>query len=127
MSKQIIYSPNVPAPIGPYSQGVLINNIFFGSGQIALHPQTQQLITDTIENETEQVMQNVKHLLAAAGLGFSDVVKCSIFLSDMALFVKVNEIYGKYFSVDPPARETVAVKTLPKNVNVEISVTAVKA
>jgi 2-iminobutanoate/2-iminopropanoate deaminase len=126
MAKEIIHTINAPAPIGPYSQAVMAGNLLFMSGQVALKPGTGELaITDIIE-ETHQVMQNVKAVLAEAGMDFSNVVKTTIFLSDMALFGQVNEIYGKYFDGDFPARETVAVKGLPKNVNVEISMIASK-
>lgn len=124
--KSIIKTDNAPAPIGPYNQAILAGNTLYVSGQIALHPETGQLIDDTIENETRQVLENLKAVVNAAGLELNDVVKTSIFLSDMSSFNKVNEIYGTYFTQNFPARETVAVKTLPKNVNVEISAIAVK-
>lgn len=119
--KTIIESKGAPAPIGPYSQAVMLNGTLYVSGQIALDPATGELHTATIEQETEQIMQNLHAILKAAGLDFEHVAKCSIFLSDMGDFSRVNEVYGRYFPVNPPARETVAVKTLPKNVNVEIS------
>jgi len=119
--KQIIESKNAPAPIGPYSQAVLKNGTLYVSGQIALDPATGELHMEDISTETEWVMQNLKAVLAAADMDFGHVLKCSIFLSDMGNFAAVNEVYGKYFNVNAPARETVAVKTLPKNVNVEIS------
>jgi 2-iminobutanoate/2-iminopropanoate deaminase len=126
MAKEIINTVNAPAPIGPYSQAVMAGNLLFMSGQVALKPGTGELaITDIIE-ETHQVMQNIKAVLAEAGMDFGNVVKTTIFLSDMTLFGQVNEIYGKYFDGDFPARETVAVKGLPKNVNVEISMIASK-
>lgn len=125
MSKQIIESKNVPAPIGPYSQAVIANGFLFASGQVAFDPATGQLVVGDILSETKQVMENVQSILAAANLSLAHVVKTSIFLSDMALFAQVNEVYGSYFTGAFPARETVAVKTLPRNVNVEISVTAV--
>ena len=124
--KKIIYTAHAPEPIGPYSQAVLVNDTLYVSGQIAIAPETGKIVDDNIDVETEQVLQNLKAVLAAADMDFSNVVKTSIFLSDMDLFAKVNEIYGKCFSADFPARETVAVRTLPKNVNVEISVVAVK-
>ena len=124
--KRIINTPNAPAPIGPYSQGVVAGNFLYVSGQIALVPQTGELIIDNIENETHRVMKNIEGVLQAAGFAFSDIVKTSIFLSSMDYFVKVNEVYGSYFKNDFPARETVAVAGLPKNVHVEISVTAYK-
>ncbi|MDP4686303.1 MAG: RidA family protein [Salibacteraceae bacterium] len=119
--KQIIESKNAPAPIGPYSQAVLKNGTLYVSGQIALDPATGELHMEDISTETEWVMQNLKAVLAAAEMDFSHVLKCSIFLSDMGNFAAVNDVYGKYFTENPPARETVAVKTLPKSVNVEIS------
>ncbi len=125
MHHQIIHTSNAPAPIGPYSQAVKANGFLFCSGQIALHPQTGELIISDIETETKQVMANIKSLLDAASIDFTNIIKTTIFLSDMNLFAQVNEIYGSYFSANFPARETVAVKTLPRNVNVEISVTAV--
>jgi 2-iminobutanoate/2-iminopropanoate deaminase len=126
MAKQIINTANAPAPIGPYSQAVMVGNILFISGQIALKPDTGELANADVIEETHQVMQNLKSLLAEASMDFSHVAKTTIFLSDMALFGEVNEIYGKYFEGDFPARETVAVKGLPKNVNVEISMIAAK-
>ena len=126
MSKRIIQTDKAPAPIGPYSQAVEAGNMLFVSGQVAINPATGDLVTDDIVSETQQVMTNIKAILDAAGFDFSDIVKTSIFLSDMALFGSVNEVYGKRFSGDFPARETVAVKALPKNVNVEISVTAMR-
>ena len=125
MKKQIINTPDAPAPIGPYSQAVLVDNVLYLSGQVAINPKTGNLETGDIQAETNQVMQNLKAVLRAAGMDFTHVAKTTIFLSDMGLFASVNEVYGKYFSADFPARETVAVKTLPKNVNVEISMIAV--
>lgn len=126
MAKQIINTVNAPAPIGPYNQAVMVGNMLFISGQIALKPDTGELANADVIEETHQVMQNLKSVLAEAGMDFSHVAKTTIFLSDMALFGEVNEIYGKYFDGDFPARETVAVKGLPKNVNVEISMIAAK-
>jgi len=126
MAKEIINTDNAPAPIGPYSQAVLTGNLLFISGQVALKPGTGELAMADIIEETHQVMQNLKAILTQAAMDFSNVVKTTIFLSDMNLFGQVNEIYGKYFSGDFPARETVAVKTLPKNVNVEISMIAAR-
>ncbi len=125
MSKQIIESKKVPAPIGPYSQAVIANGFLFASGQVAFDPKTGELVLSDIASETKQVMENIKSILEAAELTFVHVVKTTIFLSDMSLFAQVNEVYGSYFSKDFPARETVAVKTLPRNVNIEISITAV--
>ena len=125
MSKQIIESKKVPAPIGPYSQAVIANGFLFASGQVAFDPKTGELVLSDIASETKQVMENIKAILDEAKLSFAHVVKTSIFLSDMQLFAQVNEVYASYFTADFPARETVAVKTLPRNVNVEISITAV--
>jgi 2-iminobutanoate/2-iminopropanoate deaminase len=126
MIKQIINTENAPAPIGPYSQAVFAGNLLFISGQVALKPVTGELANADIIEETHQVMQNLKAILTEASMDFNNVVKTTIFLSDMNLFGQVNEIYGKYFSGNFPARETVAVKGLPKNVNVEISMIASK-
>ena len=125
MSKQIIQSNKVPAPIGPYSQAVIANGFLFASGQIAFDPATGELVLSTIEEETTQVMENIKAILEEAKISFDHIVKTSIFLSNMDLFGAVNQVYGSYFNADFPARETVAVKTLPRNVNVEISITAI--
>ncbi|MCX6332049.1 MAG: RidA family protein [Bacteroidetes bacterium] len=127
MSKQIIQTNKVPTPIGPYSQAVIANGFLFASGQVAYNPATGELVLTDIQAETKQVMENIKAILEEAGLSFAHVVKTSIFLSDMQLFAQVNEVYASYFTSDFPARETVAVKTLPRNVNVEISITAVIA
>lgn len=124
MEKKIIHTIEAPAPIGPYNQAVKANDFLFVSGQIAIDPATGELMIADIEKETRQVMANLKAILETAGIGFDHIVKTTIFLSDMALFGAVNEIYGSFFSGNYPARETVAVKTLPKNVNVEISVIA---
>jgi 2-iminobutanoate/2-iminopropanoate deaminase len=129
MAKKIINTSNAPAPIGPYSQAVSSGNMLFISGQIAFKPGTSDLALADITEETHQVMQNLKAILAEASMDFSQVVKTTIFLSEMDLFSQVNEIYGKYFEGSQssfPARETVAVKGLPKNVNVEISMIAMK-
>ena len=125
MPKQIIQSNKVPTPIGPYSQAVIANGFLFASGQVAFNPATGELVLTDILSETKQVMENIKAILDEAKLSFAHVVKTSIFLSDMQLFAQVNEVYASYFTADFPARETVAVKTLPRNVNVEISITAV--
>ena len=124
MDKQIIKTSNAPDPIGPYSQAVKAGGLLFISGQVALKPGTSELITADISKETQQVMNNLKAILTEAGLGFEHVVKTTIFLKDMNLFVPVNEVYGKFFQSGFPARETVAVKGLPKDVNVEISMIA---
>lgn len=126
MSKQVIYSPHAPDPIGPYSQGIQVGNMLFVSGQVAIKKSTGSVITHSIPEETHQVMSNLKDVLAAAQMDFSHVVKCTIFLKDMNNFHKVNEVYGSYFVSQPPARETVEVSRLPKDVNVEISCIAVK-
>jgi 2-iminobutanoate/2-iminopropanoate deaminase len=126
MSKIIIETTNAPAPIGPYNQAVLAGNLLFISGQIALVTSTGEMANTDIQEETHQVMQNLKAILGEAGLGFAQVVKTTIFLSDMSLFSDVNTIYGQYFEGDFPARETIAVKGLPKNANVEISMIALK-
>ena len=124
MAKKIIKTDKAPAPIGPYNQAVLAGNLLFISGQIALIPGTSDLNNSTIETETKQVMENLSAILSSASATFSHVVKTTIFLSDMNLFSQVNEIYGLYFDTEFPARETVAVKGLPKNVHVEISMIA---
>ena len=126
MSKSVVYSENAPEPIGPYSQAIQANNMLFVSGQIAIQKSTGKFITDTIEEETIQVMVNIQAILTAAGLDFSNVIKSSIFLKDMNNFPKVNEVYGRYFKDNAPARETVEVSRLPKDVNVEISCIALK-
>jgi 2-iminobutanoate/2-iminopropanoate deaminase len=124
MNKEIINTNNAPDPIGPYNQAVKAGNFIFLSGQVALIPGTGELANKNIIEETDQVMQNLKALLTEAGLNFSNIVKTSIFLSDMSLFSQVNKVYGKYFESNFPARETVAVKGLPRNANVEISMIA---
>ncbi len=126
MEKKIINTPNAPEPIGPYNQAVYAGNLLFISGQIAINPATGNIDATDVIGEAHQVMHNLKAILAEAKMDFSNVVKTTIFLSDMSLFATINEIYGKYFSGDFPARETVAVKGLPKNVNIEISVIAAK-
>ena len=124
--KKIINTEKSPAPIGPYNQAILKDNMLFISGQIGLEPISMKLNNNSIEDETNQVMINLKHILKEANMDFGNVVKTSIFLSDMDLFKKVNDIYGKYIiKGNEPARETIAVKTLPMSVNVEISMIAV--
>ncbi len=123
--KKIISTKNAPSPIGPYSQAVLVNGTLYVSGQIAINPTNGLLVLDNIIEETKRVMDNIKAILTEAGMDFSNVVKTGIFLSDMNNFAKVNEVYGSYFTKDFPARETVQVSRLPKDVNVEISVVAV--
>jgi 2-iminobutanoate/2-iminopropanoate deaminase len=127
MSKEIIQTSKVPTPIGPYSQAVIANGFLFASGQVAFNPATGELVLSDIQAETRQVMENIKAILEEAKLSFANVVKTTIFLSDMQFFAQVNEVYGSYFTANFPARETVAVKTLPRNVNIEISITAVVA
>jgi 2-iminobutanoate/2-iminopropanoate deaminase len=123
MTKKIILSPDAPAPIGPYSQAVEVNNTLYVSGQIAL---AVFEAGGSIEEETNQVMLNLQHILTAAGYTFDHVVKCSIFVKDMGHFGQINEVYGRYFVQNPPARETVEVARLPKDVRVEISCIAYK-
>ena len=122
--KEVIKSPAAPEPIGPYSQAIRSNGTLYISGQIAIDQSTGMLITDNIEEETHQVMRNLNAILGEAGLTFSDIVKCSIFIKDMDQFSAINEVYATYFSENPPARETVEVVRLPKDVNVEISAIA---
>ncbi len=122
MAKQIIYTPKAPEPIGPYSQAVLANGTLYISGQVAVDLAAH----GDIKAETHKIMDNIGHILEAAGFAYQDVVKCGIFLKNMNDFTQVNEVYGSYFPADPPARETVEVARLPKDVNVEISVIAVK-
>lgn len=125
--KKIITTPNAPAPIGPYNQAILSGNTLFTSGQIAFNPETGELVLDDIETETKQVMENIKAVLKAADMTFDNVIKSSIFISNMDNFGKINTVYGSYFNdATAPARETVEVARLPKDVNVEISVIAVK-
>jgi len=125
MSKSVILTNEAPAPIGPYNQAIMTGNTLYVSGQIALDPKGD-VISGNIEKETDQVMKNLGKILTAAGMGYSDIVKCTIFIKDMTQFSNVNAAYGKYFSENAPARETVEVSRLPKDVNVEISCIAVK-
>lgn len=123
--KKIIQTENAPAPIGPYNQGIIHNGTLYMSGQIALNPKTGELVTANIEDETHQVMQNIKGILEAAGCTFESVLKCSVFVSDINMFGRINAIYGQYFDeATAPARELVQVANLPRFVNVEISVIA---
>ena len=125
--KKIIFTDKAPAPIGPYNQAVLVGNMLYTSGQIALHPLTMELVLDDIETETKQVMENMKAVLEAADMTFHNVVKTTIFIMNMGDFVRINTVYGSYFDENnAPARETVQVAGLPKGVNVEISMVAVK-
>lgn len=126
MSKNVVYSGSAPEPIGPYSQAIQAGNMLFVSGQIAIQKSSGKLITDDIESETAQVMKNIADILTAAGFDFQHVVKSTIFLQDFNDFAKVNEVYGRSFPNNPPARETVEVSRLPKDVNIEISCIAVK-
>ncbi len=125
--KKIIFTDKAPAPIGPYNQAVLVGNMLYTSGQIAINPITNELVLENIEYETKQVMENLKAVLEAAEMTFENVIKVSIFISDMNNFVKINSIYDAYFNeATAPARETVQVAGLPKNVNIEISVIAIR-
>jgi len=126
MEKKIINTSQAPAPIGPYNQAVLVNNTLYISGQIAIDPATGNLKNRDVQDETHQVMHNLKVILQEAGMNFSNVVKTTIFITDMGKFSEINEVYGKYFEGDFPARETVQVSALPKAVNVEISMIAAK-
>lgn len=123
--KKVFQIPGAPAPIGPYSQAVMVDNTLFISGQIPLNPQTGEIIVDNIKSATKQVMENLLALLSEANMSMDNVVKCSIFLKDLGDFDAVNEIYGSYFRSNPPARETVQVARLPKDVQVEISCIAI--
>jgi 2-iminobutanoate/2-iminopropanoate deaminase len=125
--KKIIFTDKAPAPIGPYNQAVLVGNILYTSGQIAIHPLTMELVIDDIETETKQVMENMKEVLETADMTFDNVVKTTIFIMNMGDFARINSVYGSYFDENTaPARETVQVAGLPKGVNVEISMVAVK-
>ncbi len=126
MEKKIINTSNAPAPIGPYNQAVVVNGTIYISGQICIDPSTGNLKNKDIQEETHQVMQNLRNILQEAGMSFSNVVKTTIFITDMHQFGEINEVYGKYFDSNFPARETVQVSALPKFVNIEISMIAVK-
>ena len=121
---KVFETKNAPAPIGPYSQAVAFNGVLYMSGQIAINPSSGELVLENIEEETHQVMKNIEAVLTEVGCNFSHVIKCSIFISDMGNFSRINEVYGSYFSSNYPARECVQVSVLPKNVNVEITVIA---
>ena len=125
--KKIIETPHAPAPIGPYSQAVQVGETLYVSGQIAIDPVNGTMNMDTLETETHQVMKNLGAILETVGMSYANIVKTSIFLSDMGDFSRVNAVYGSYFTSQFPARETVEVAGLPKGVNVEISVIAVKS
>lgn len=124
--KKVISTNKAPKAIGPYSQAILSYQTLYCSGQIAIDPKTGSLIIDNIKNETSQIMQNISAVLIAAGMNLQNIVKCSIFMKDMNDYDEINEIYSQYFTTEPPAREAIQVSALPKNVNVEISVIAVK-
>ncbi len=125
--KKIIYTTKAPAPIGPYNQAILVGNTLYTSGQIALNPETMELVLDSIEIETKRVMENLKAVLDAAEMTFENVIKTTIFITNMNDFARINAVYGSYFDEKTaPARETVQVSVLPKNVNIEISMIAVK-
>ncbi|NTS43129.1 RidA family protein [Flavisolibacter sp. BT320] len=126
MEKKIINTQSAPAPIGPYNQAVLVNGTLYISGQVCIDPQTGNLKNRDIQDETHQVMQNLKAILSEAGMTFGNVVKTTIFITDMNQFSEINEVYGKYFNGNFPARETVQVSALPKFVNIEISMIAVQ-
>lgn len=126
MNKKIITTANAPAPIGPYNQAVFAGDTLYISGQIPINPQTGELNNATLQDETRQCMKNLEAILQEAGLNFSNVVKSTIFITDMKKFGEINDIYGEYFTADAPARETVQVAALPKFVNVEISMIAVR-
>lgn len=126
MDKIIINTPDAPAPIGPYNQSVLAGNLLFISGQICINPKTGELINGDIKEETTQVMKNLQAILHEVGMQFNRIVKTTIYLTDMKQFAEVNEVYGSFFNGDHPARETVEVSALPKFVNVEISMIAMK-
>ncbi|MFT5723057.1 MAG: 2-iminobutanoate/2-iminopropanoate deaminase [Bacteroidia bacterium] len=124
--KKIISTSDAPAAIGPYSQAVLVGNTLYCSGQIALDPATSGLVVDNISSETQQVMTNIGAVLKASDMDYSNIVKATIFMTSMEDYAQINAVYAEYFPVNPPAREAVAVSTLPKNVSVEISVIAIK-
>jgi len=126
MSKKTIFTTAAPSPIGPYSQAVMVGDLLFVSGQISIDPANGDLVSGDIEHETRQVMLNIGSILKEAGLNYHNIIKSSIFLKNMGDFAKVNEVYGHFFTGHYPARETVEVSRLPKDVNVEISVIAVK-
>ena len=124
--KKVISTKKAPKAIGPYSQAILSGNTLYCSGQIAINPETEELILSSISEETHQVMRNILEVLKSAEMNFSNVVKCSIFMKEMGQYSEINDVYASYFPESPPAREAVEVSVLPKNVNVEISVIAMK-
>lgn len=126
IEKQVISSPDAPAAIGPYSQAIKVGNTLYCSGQIAINPKTGELVTASIEEETRQVLENLGAVLKEAGMDYSDVVRATVFMSDMENYKRINAVYGEYFTKNPPARAAVQVANLPKYVNVEISCIAVK-
>ncbi|MEL6142359.1 MAG: RidA family protein [Bacteroidota bacterium] len=124
--KKIINTPNAPAPVGPYNQAILVNGMLYVSGQVAIDPASGELVNGSIEEETHQVMKNLQAILTEAGITFEHVLKCSVFVSDMGNYGRINDVYAEYFNEDTaPARELVEVANLPKYVNVEISLIAV--
>lgn len=127
VAKEVVSSPDAPAAIGPYSQAIKVGNTLYCSGQIAINPETGELVNESIEAETKQVLENLGAVLREAGMDYSDVVRATVFMSDMENYKRINEVYGKYFTDNPPARAAVEVANLPKYVNVEISCIAVKA
>ncbi len=127
LNKEVIKSPNAPEAIGPYSQAIKVANTLYCSGQIAINPETGELVNGTIEDETRQVLENLGAVLKEAGMDYSDVVRATVYMSDMENYGRINAIYGKYFTKKPPARAAVQVANLPKYVNVEISCIAVKS
>lgn len=124
--KKVIYTPNAPEPVGPYSQAILLHDTLYVSGQIAIDPDWQKIVSGSIEDETHQVIKNIAAILEEAGLHLDDIVKCSIFIKNMDDFGKINNVYQEYFGESQPARETVEVSRLPKDVNIEISCIAAK-
>lgn len=126
MNKKIISTTNAPKAIGPYSQAILVNNTLYCSGQIAINPINGSLKNKNIEEETNMIMKNISEILKSANMNFNNIVKCSIFMKDMNDYTAINKIYANYFNEKPPAREAIEVSKLPKNVNIEISVIAVK-
>ena len=127
VTKEVIKSPDAPAAIGPYSQAIKVGHTLYCSGQIAIDPQTGELVTESIEAETEQVLENLGAVLREAGMDFSDVVQATVYMTDMENYKKINDVYGQYFTKNPPSRAAVQVANLPKYVNVEIACIAVKA
>jgi len=127
MKKEIIQSPNAPAAIGPYSQAVKVGDTLYCSGQIALDPATGELVNESVEAETRQVLENLSAVLAEAGFALSDVVRTTVYMTDMADYARINQVYGEFFTENPPARAAVQVANLPKSVRVEISCIAVKS